>query len=130
MVVNNMIARQVDKLLVASLCCMIMDYQNFSEQLPVVLFVAAERQHFYCHWSLLTLFSPPPLCVRDIDCRSPDESIFWGTTRLSPTRVIERKDLHKACRSRVTLPNLGNGLFSAGGIIRAQAMNVCRAVPV
>ncbi len=86
MVVNNMIARQVDGLIVASSMLHDNDYQKLSEQLPVVLF---DR---HMNGSTLPLVitdsvSPTAALVADIARSHPDEFYFLGgQPRLSPTR--------------------------------------------
>lgn len=86
MVVNNMIARQVDGLIVAS--CMISDdfYLKVSEQLPVVLF---DRYMQSRH--LPSVITESTQSVSDLIAPvarlSPDEFYFLGgPPRLSPTR--------------------------------------------
>ena len=86
LVVNNMIARQVDGLIVASSMLHDNDYQKLSEQLPVVLF---DR---HMNGSTLPLVitdsvSPTATLVADIARSHPDEFYFLGgQPRLSPTR--------------------------------------------
>ncbi len=85
-VVNNMVARQVDGLIVASSMLNDADYHKLSEQLPVVLF---DR---HINDSALPLvitdsITPTTELVADIARQHPDEFYFLGgQPRLSPTR--------------------------------------------
>lgn len=86
MVVNNMIARQVDGLIVAS--CMFADdfYRKLSEQIPVVLF---DRHMPGSQLPCVFTESVQSVCelVSPIARHSPDEFYFLGgPPRLSPTR--------------------------------------------
>lgn len=94
--VNNMIARQVDGLIVASSMLHDNDYQKLSEQLPVVLF---DR---HMNGSTLPLVitdsvSPTAALVADIARSHPDEFYFLGDNPVCHRLVIDWKDLHKAC---------------------------------
>lgn len=96
MVVNNMIARQVDGLIVASSMLHDNDYQKLSEQLPVVLF---DR---HMNGSTLPLVitdsvSPTAALVADIARSHPDEFYFLGDNPVCHRLAIDWKDLHKAC---------------------------------
>ncbi|HBM2844672.1 TPA: LacI family DNA-binding transcriptional regulator [Enterobacter hormaechei subsp. xiangfangensis] len=85
-VVNNMVARQVDGLIVASSMLNDADYQKLSEQLPVVLF----DRHMNDSTLPLVLtdsITPTATLVADIARKHPDEFYFLGgQPRLSPTR--------------------------------------------
>ena len=85
-VVNNMVARQVDGLIVASSMLNDADYQKLSEQLPVVLF----DRHMNDSSLPLVLtdsITPTATLVADIARQHPDEFYFLGgQPRLSPTR--------------------------------------------
>lgn len=84
--VNNMVARQVDGLIVASSMLNDADYQKLSEQLPVVLF----DRHMNDSSLPLVLtdsITPTATLVADIARQHPDEFYFLGgQPRLSPTR--------------------------------------------
>ena len=84
--VNNMVARQVDGLIVASSMLNDADYQKLSEQLPVVLF----DRHMNDSTLPLVLtdsITPTATLVADIARQHPDEFYFLGgQPRLSPTR--------------------------------------------
>lgn len=86
MVVNNMISRQVDGLIVAS--CMFSDdfYFKISEQLPVVLF---DRYIPDSQLPCIVTESTQSVCqlITPLAKQSPDEFYFLGgPPRLSPTR--------------------------------------------
>ena len=84
--VNNMVARQVDGLIVASSMLNDADYQKLSEQLPVVLF----DRHMNDSTLPLVItdsITPTAELVADIARQHPDEIYFLGgQPRLSPTR--------------------------------------------
>ncbi|VEB93480.1 DNA-binding transcriptional regulator FruR [Citrobacter koseri] len=85
-VVNNMVARQVDGLIVASSMLNDADYQKLSEQMPVVLF---DRHMNDSSLPLVITDSITPTAelVADIARQHPDEFYFLGgQPRLSPTR--------------------------------------------
>lgn len=85
-VVNNLVSRQVDGLIVASSMLNDADYQKLSEQLPVVLF----DRHMNDSSLPLVLtdsITPTATLVADIARQHPDEFYFLGgQPRLSPTR--------------------------------------------
>jgi len=86
MVVNNMISRQVDGLIVAS--CMFSDdfYLKLSEQLPVILF---DRNMPGSQLPCVLTESTQSVreLITPVACLSPDEFYFLGgPPRLSPTR--------------------------------------------
>ena len=85
-VVNNLVSRQVDGLIVASSMLNDADYQKLSEQLPVVLF----DRHMNDSTLPLVLtdsITPTATLVADIARQHPDEFYFLGgQPRLSPTR--------------------------------------------
>ena len=85
-VVNNMVARQVDGLIVASSMLNDADYLKLSEQLPVVLF----DRHMNDSTLPLVItdsITPTTELVADIARQHPDEFYFLGgQPRLSPTR--------------------------------------------
>lgn len=85
-VVNNMVSRQVDGLIVASSMLNDADYQKLSEQLPVVLF---DRHMNDSSLPLVITDSVSATAdlVEDIAYSHPDEFYFLGgQSRLSPTR--------------------------------------------
>lgn len=85
-VVNNMVSRQVDGLIVASSMLNDTDYQKLSEQLPIVLF---DRHMNYSSLPQVITDSITPTreLVADIARQHPDEIYFLGgQPRLSPTR--------------------------------------------
>jgi LacI family sucrose operon transcriptional repressor len=95
-VVNNMVARQVDGLIVASSMLNDADYHKLSEQLPVVLF---DR---HINDSALPLvitdsITPTTELVADIARQHPDEFYFLGGQPAFPRRAIVWKGLSKVC---------------------------------
>ncbi len=85
-VVNNMVARQVDGLIVASSMLNDADYQKLSVELPVVLF---DRLINGTALPLVITDSVTPTAdlVADVARQHPDEIYFLGgQPRLSPTR--------------------------------------------
>ncbi|EXU73998.1 MULTISPECIES: substrate-binding domain-containing protein [Erwinia] len=85
-VVNNLVARQVDGLIVASSMLNDSDYVKLSEQLPVVLF---DRYMNDTQLPLVVTDSVPPTAdlVERLARKYPDEIYFLGgQSRLSPTR--------------------------------------------
>ena len=96
MVVNNMIARQVDGLIVASSMLHDNDYQKLSEQLPVVLF-DRHMNGSTLPLVILTLFLPPPLWWQILHGVTRMNSIFWADNPVCHRLAIDWKDLHKAC---------------------------------
>ncbi|HKN03023.1 MAG TPA: LacI family DNA-binding transcriptional regulator [Buttiauxella sp.] len=84
-VVNNMVSRQVDGLIVASSSLNDADYQKLSEQLPVILF---DRRMNDSSLPLVITDSITPTAelVAEIARQHPDEIYFLGgQSRLSPT---------------------------------------------
>lgn len=109
-VVNNMVARQVDGLIVASSMLNDADYQKLSEQLPVVLF---DRHMNDSSLPLVITDSITPTAklVADIARQHPDEFYFLGgQPRLSP-RATALKGLNKVCATR-TLRCARSGSFT------------------
>ena len=86
MVVNNLIARQVDGLIIASSMLTDNDYVTISQQLPVVLF----DRHMNASPLPLVMtdsITPTAELVEKIARQHPDEFYFLGgQPRLSPTR--------------------------------------------
>ena len=108
--VNNMVARQVDGLIVASSMLNDADYQKLSEQLPVVLF---DRHMNDSSLPLVITDSITPTAklVADIARQHPDEFYFLGgQPRLSP-RATALKGLNKVCATR-TLRCARSGSFT------------------
>lgn len=85
-VVNNMVSRQVDGLIVASSMLNDADYQKLSEQLPVVLFDRHMNDSSLPLVMTDSITSTARL-VSEIARQHPDEVYFLGgQPRLSPTR--------------------------------------------
>jgi len=85
-VVNNMVSRQVDGLIVASSMLNDTDYQKLSEQLPIVLF-DRHMNDSSLPQVITDSITPTRELVADIARQHPDEIYFLGgQPRLSPTR--------------------------------------------
>jgi len=85
-VVNNMVSRQVDGLIVASSMLNDTDYQKLSEQLPIVLF-DRHMNDSSLPQVMTDSINPTRELVADIARQHPDEIYFiGGQPRLSPTR--------------------------------------------
>ncbi|WP_407437775.1 LacI family DNA-binding transcriptional regulator [Lelliottia sp.] len=85
-VVNNMVSRQVDGLIVASSMLNDADYQKLSEQLPIVLF-DRHMNDSSLPQVITDSITPTRELVADIARQHPDEIYFLGgQPRLSPTR--------------------------------------------
>jgi len=85
-VVNNMVSRQVDGLIVASSMLNDTDYQKLSEQLPIVLF-DRHMNDSSLPQVITDSITPTKALVADIARQHPDEIYFLGgQPRLSPTR--------------------------------------------
>lgn len=85
-VVNNMVSRQVDGLIVASSMLNDNDYQKLSEQLPIVLF-DRHMNDSSLPQVITDSITPTRELVADIARQHPDEIYFLGgQPRLSPTR--------------------------------------------
>lgn len=109
-VVNNMVSRQVDGLIVASSMLNDADYQKLSEQLPVVLFDRHMNDSSLPLVMTDSITSTAQL-VSEIARQHPDEVYFLGGNHGSPRRAIVSMD-----SNRVLLwpgSNYGpNGLFT------------------
>ncbi len=95
-VVNNMVARQVDGLIVASSMLNDADYQKLSEQLPVVLF----DRHMNDSSLPLVLtdsITPTATLVADIARQHPDEFYFLGGQPRLSRRATVLKGLSRGC---------------------------------
>lgn len=85
-VVNNMVSRQVDGLIVASSMLNDTDYQKLSEQLPIVLF-DRHMNDSSLPQVITDSITPTRELIADIARQHPDEIYFLGgQPRLSPTR--------------------------------------------
>lgn len=85
-VVNNMVSRQVDGLIVASSLLNDTDYQKLSEQLPIVLF-DRHMNDSSLPQVITDSITPTRELIADIARQHPDEIYFLGgQPRLSPTR--------------------------------------------
>lgn len=118
-VVNNMVSRQVDGLIVASSMLNDTDYQKLSEQLPIVLF-DRHMNDSSLPQVITDSITPTRELVADIARQHPDEIYFLGgQPRLSPTR--DRLEGFKQGLAQARLsPCARNGLFT-GIIIQVPA---------